>query len=196
MKTKIYLILFLFLPPHSLYSEPISFQTCSKDVSISCIQVLLYAGMDINSIDQSERNLLIYASMQNKLAEVQYLLDNHIDINQKDEDGHSALAFASSLGHTKIIQLLVKKNADINSFNYCWWTPIFWSALRDDKQTVEFYKKKGAIIQILVEGNLKVDHILSMNAQEKQLFIKNYKCFTVIRKTIFQQQKESGKLEL
>jgi ankyrin repeat protein len=188
MKTKIYFILLLFFPPHSIYSEPISFEACAKDVSISCIQSLLDADMDVNTIDSAERNLLIHSCIQNKFWEVQYLLDKNINVNQKDEDGHSSLSFASSFGYTNIIKLLVKKNADINSFSYCWWTPIFWSALRGDKQTVEFYKQRGAIKNILVEGNLSVESILQMTAEEKRMFIQNYPCFTVIRNTIFRKE--------
>jgi ankyrin repeat protein len=87
-------------------------------ISTKIIKMLLSKKPDINASDNSGKNALMYACINEDLEKVKILLKCNPDINKKDNDGYTALMHAFKIDQNsyvkkKIINKLLKKGADI-----------------------------------------------------------------------------------
>ena len=78
------------------------------------VQLLLDAGADIETRDDSGDTPLIIASYKGRTEVVKLLVDAGADIEAMDDAGDTPLYTASEQGHAPTVQLLLSKGAQVN----------------------------------------------------------------------------------
>jgi len=104
-----------------------------KDVVVS----LLGAGADVDAENCMERTPLHFAAKNGHTDVVEILLAQGATVNVKDKSpGHTPLHYAAQQDHKEVVELLLSNGADVNARDLLSRTPMYWAAVRLDKEDV------------------------------------------------------------
>jgi len=92
-----------------LQKHPSAASICAERGYIDCLKVLLMHGIDVNSVDNKGRTLLLKACARNHTAVVKYLLDQKADVRMRDRvDDFTCVHAAAAVGHNEALELLLE----------------------------------------------------------------------------------------
>ena len=102
------------------------------------VQVLLAAGIEVNTQNNIGYTALYWAAMGGQLALVQALLAApHIQVNTQDNLGITALHMAADQGHLEVVQALLAAGAQVNTPGNDGWTALHRAALKCHLEVVQ-----------------------------------------------------------
>ena len=112
------------------------------------VQVLIDAGADVDTEDNTGRSPLHLASREGNMAIVKMLVEAGADVSATDNEGDTCLAMAAQLGHTETVRYLVGlKDVDVSS--------------ADQKQLTALHKAVDEghvdVVQVLIDAGADVD---------------------------------------
>jgi len=110
--------------------------------------LLIEAGADLNTTDNSERTPLINAITSHKVNVAKLLIEKGCNVNQAmangDNQGFTPLHVAVGHGQVEIIKMLVSKGAKLNSQTKDGSTPLHIAAMCDSKAGATVLMQLGA----------------------------------------------------
>ena len=124
------------------------------------VNLLINAGADVNSEDDSGTTALMLAAENNTEIVVASLLEKGADVNKKDAGGGSALIRAASDGNPKVVKLLLNTGADFDALNCYGFTPLIATfACADNSKVSRESRTKIAALLLAAGANVnKTDH--------------------------------------
>jgi ankyrin repeat protein len=109
----IFVVLFLFNPPHRLCAAPIHDAASAGD--LAKINALLAANpVLVNAKSENSATPLMYAIHFGKTEAAKLLLQKGADVNVNNSDGETALFEAAAYGQVDVVKLLLDKGAKVN----------------------------------------------------------------------------------
>lgn len=109
------------------------------------VKKALEEGYDVNSRDQENRTVLMYAAFNGQTNIINILLTAKADVNAQDKIGTSALMFAASGPGTEAVKILLKNGAKINMVDKNeHFSALMWAAAEGQAANVELLLKNGA----------------------------------------------------
>ncbi|KAF7118130.1 hypothetical protein CNMCM5793_007523 [Aspergillus hiratsukae] len=127
------------------FHEVDSLYYAARDGQLSMVNLLVEAGVDVNTANCSDRPPLVAAATYGYEEVVRLLIDAGAKANYKDGClEHTALCSAAERGHLAVVQLLVDRGADLNYIGKNGMTPLGNSARHGHRDIVEFLLKRGA----------------------------------------------------
>ena len=87
-------------------------------LNIDCVQYLIEAGADVNTIDATGQAPLHKAVGGDKIVCATLLIQAGADVNNADKFGNTALITAASLGKLQCIKMLLKSGAHVNKSSF------------------------------------------------------------------------------
>ena len=84
---------------------------------ISCVELLIQYGADINATNKNRWNPLVIASYDGSVSCLELLLRSGAEVNYEDQYGSTSLYWACYRGHTACAELLIRYGADVNKAN-------------------------------------------------------------------------------
>ncbi|KAF2673257.1 hypothetical protein BT63DRAFT_466811 [Microthyrium microscopicum] len=121
------------------------------------VEVLVEAGLDIDSTDIHGNTALHIATRRGKISVIEKLAKHQANMNPKNQHGESPLHYAAlprgnttDFSFVPIAELLLKLGADVNSADNKGRTPLYWVCLPEDSdnEATEFLLSKGAKLNI------------------------------------------------
>jgi len=103
------------LPDQSESTKPtltISIHQAALDGDLSQVSMHLANGLDVNTMDEEGRTVLMYAAYNGHTEILKKLIEKGAVINLADNYGRTALMMASSGPYTEAVKLLLDHNAD------------------------------------------------------------------------------------
>jgi hypothetical protein len=82
---------------------------------ISCIDMLVVRGADVNATDKNGMTALMVASQTGRIRCIEMLIARGAYVNAKDNDGWTALMYASQKGDVICVKMLIERGADVNA---------------------------------------------------------------------------------
>lgn len=81
----------------------------------SVVELLIFHGADINTVDnEGNTPLILAAGWSNHIGIVNLLINAKVDVNKQNNEGDTALIMAALFGNLNILKLLIESNADIS----------------------------------------------------------------------------------
>ncbi len=108
--------------------------------SVEAVQKFLGEGANVNSLDNSSRTPLHWATALGFVRIVNKLLKNKARVNVADKYGKTALHNSTA----DCVSLLIDEKADVNSQDNNGWTPLHWAVHWADVDRVRELLKAGA----------------------------------------------------
>lgn len=106
-------IISLDLDPQHLINA--SFRIAARENRLEDVLKFLKEGADINSVSDSGRSALMFASENCMVSVAQTLLQMNADVNLKDRDGDTALVYATAESCLPIVKsLLHRRDLELN----------------------------------------------------------------------------------
>ena len=90
----------------------------SAAINIDCVQYLIEAGADVNTINATGQAPLHKAVEGDKIVCATLLIQAGADVNKADKFGNAALITAASLGKLQSIKMLLKSGAHVNKSSF------------------------------------------------------------------------------
>ena len=113
---------------------------------VTLFSVLLAATTTDYAFATGEKETLLDAARDGKMAKIEDLLAKGADINVQNAEGWTPLMFAVAAAHTKLTKLLLEKGADVNIKTKKGWTPLMIAAKHNDVEMMKLLLEKGAYI--------------------------------------------------
>ena len=113
---------------------------------VTLFSVLLAATTADYAFAISEKESLLDAARDGKMAMIEKLLAGGANINVQDANGWTPLMFAVAAAHSKLAKLLLDKGADVNIKAKKGWTPLMIAAKHNDVEMMKLLLEKGAYI--------------------------------------------------
>jgi ankyrin repeat protein len=107
------------------------------------ITKLYEKGANLNTTDENGNTLLILAAEKGYLEIAKFLIQHKVAVNTKNKHGRSALLATSS---PDVGRLLLDNGAEIEARNNNGWTPLMYSAIRNNTKMIKFLVQKGAFM--------------------------------------------------
>jgi len=110
-------------------------------------QLLLNAGMDVDSRDLARRTALHYAAYGGYVNSMLVLLENKADCNCQDKEGVTSLHWACSKGHMDAVKLLIQYSALTNTMEHTEdrYTPLDYALMSEYFEVCQFMIEQGAV---------------------------------------------------
>jgi ankyrin repeat protein len=119
----------------------------------SLVKTLIDAGVDVNTIEKSNKPLLKWAitndhpdSAGKSRDIVNALIEKKIDINTADQFGQTLLLAAAKRGNLVVVDLLISAGAAVDTANNYSETPLYWAVRREHTNVVEKLLAVGAAV--------------------------------------------------
>ncbi len=131
---------------------PLHLASALEDIDI--ISLLLQGGMDIEVLDQEERQTpLGVAAKAGSIDTVDFLLDQGAQINPSPFSNNSSLQCAIEGQHSAMVEHLIQKGADVNYKNKLQKTPFYYACAFGSLELLQLLIDKGAKINIGEKDN-------------------------------------------
>lgn len=121
---------------------PHAIHWASRKGHTGVVQILLQAGVQVNTADFKGLTPLMTASMYGKNMTASYLLGMGAQNHLTDINGDNALHWASYKGHTDIIRLLMYSGVDLQKTDNFGSTPLHLACLSGSLQCVKILCEK------------------------------------------------------
>ena len=115
--------------------------------NVADIKLLLDAGADIESKDDSDRTPLCLAACRDNMDMVKLLLKAGADVNSKENNDQAPLWWAACNDNINMVKLLLNAGADVNSKNIYNQTPLWWAARSSNKEILKLLLNAGANVE-------------------------------------------------
>ncbi|PQE26429.1 Ankyrin repeat-containing domain protein [Rutstroemia sp. NJR-2017a BBW] len=123
----------------------LAIKNCNEDI----VKLLVSAGADVNTRDNTGRTPLGCASLNNLPRIVDLLVSKGANLDAKDLRGYTPLAIAAVLGSTEALKRLLEAGAEVNSGEYHPFTPLACAARSGHRDKFNILIKYGADARIL-----------------------------------------------
>ncbi|XP_066921869.1 ankyrin repeat, SAM and basic leucine zipper domain-containing protein 1-like [Clytia hemisphaerica] len=91
-----------------------SASTSGEDNVVTCAELLIKSGANVNDHDKHIMTPLMYAAQQGLSKLVKLLCENNAAVDMQDERGWTALCFAAINGYNHVVKVLLESNANIH----------------------------------------------------------------------------------
>ncbi|KAH0608757.1 uncharacterized protein H6S33_001891 [Morchella sextelata] len=125
---------------------------CVINDNLSCLQLLLERGADINVPDLGGSTPLAVAARNGHEKAVRALLEKGAAVDCLDGNGLTPLSYAANWGHEKVVRALLEKGAAVDFLDGAGRTPLSYAAERGHEKVVRALLEKGAAVDCL-DGN-------------------------------------------
>jgi ankyrin repeat protein len=134
---------------------------------IFAVNMILDAGVEVNSRDKLGETALHVAAVRGYPEIASMLIDKGADVNAKDKRGLSPLHAAAWRGYQEIVTLLLTKGADINAGSDDGVTALHTAALAGRKDTVALLIANGADINANNEEGITPLHAAALAGHQE-----------------------------
>ncbi|KAI9780846.1 MAG: hypothetical protein M1839_006473 [Geoglossum umbratile] len=107
------------------------------------VQILLDAGVDVNSVDSTGQTALNRATRRGREEIVRQLLCNGAKVDVKDDNGHTAWSANAHLLNERVLGILLAAGANPNTTGHNGISELYSAASRGDDAQVKFLLKSG-----------------------------------------------------
>ena len=112
--------------------------------NVANIKLLLDAGADIESKDDSDRTPLCLAACRDNMDIANLLINAGADVNSKDNNDRTPLRWAACIDNINIVKLLLNAGADVNSKDNNNRTPLLEAVQNNNMDIVKLLLDAGA----------------------------------------------------
>lgn len=117
-------------PARENQPEGITMVEAAKCGDVGTVEVLIAAGVDVNSATEHGMTALMSAAANGHLGLVSLLVERGADINAKRCDSLDALALAVFFGHLHVVRELLDRGADLKAKSRFGTSPEMWATTR------------------------------------------------------------------
>jgi ankyrin repeat protein len=115
--------------------------------------MLLDNGADVNSVDDSEWTILMYATYYGQTDLVKKLVEGGARLETtKPSDGTTALMWGAANGHLDVVKYLVQKGAKVNAEDVSGYTALDKAKMGSFNDVVKYLESVGGIGNYNGEG--------------------------------------------
>ncbi|KAL5500125.1 hypothetical protein EMCRGX_G011629 [Ephydatia muelleri] len=131
---------------------------------VTCVQLLVDRGAQINHQDEDRWTALMKASATGQVKCVKVLLDRGAEVNMQDKNGRTALMKASAAGRVECVKVLLDRGAEVNMQDKGGQTALMMAYYSGHIECAKMLVEKGA--QVNIQGPTWGETAL-MKASEK-----------------------------
>jgi len=115
---------------------------------LDVVKILIEYGADVNAKNDYGESPIMAACWMDEIDIVKYLLEKQADINLKTKGAENALLYCMKSDKEKLelVRLILDKGLDVNSKNDRGFTPLMYSCIFGNYQTVKLLLERGAKI--------------------------------------------------
>ncbi|MFO7827231.1 MAG: ankyrin repeat domain-containing protein, partial [Bacteroidales bacterium] len=113
------------------------------------VSMLLKKGIDINTLNNFQRNALIFANAGEHKETIDLLIKNEISISAKDNEQRTPLHWCAIQGNEEIAEVLIKHGASVHETDSELKTPLHWASQQNLTDVAEVLINHGANVNVL-----------------------------------------------